>query len=317
MRKLYLVFLLVFITQISALAQPSASILVFSKTNHYTHPSIPAVEQAFQELGTEHDWNVQVTSNTDLFKENLLDQFDVIVWNNNCAFDEYILNEEEKLVFQQYIRDGGGYLGIHGTAWDNQGVWNWPWYTDLLGANERRPSHYEKVNISVEMFDEPSTKNLPATFLVDDEVYTLSRDVRSHEYSNPEDNIEVLLSGETPSFEAGLPIAWRHTFEGGRAYYLHIGHKSSTFEDSNIRTLLAGAVEWISDNSDNVKITQPFSRFISLPASENIAANALGQIQFKVGLMQNLHSNRYGQYHSIKFIRESGKWKLCPVNISR
>ena len=40
------------------------------------------------------------------------------------------------------------------------------------------------------------------------------------------------------------PIAWYHEFGGGRAFYTGMGHTEESYDDSNFKQHLLGAIEW-------------------------------------------------------------------------
>jgi hypothetical protein len=81
----------------------------------------------------------------------------------------------------------------------------------------------------------------------------LSRDVRSVTYPNAADNVKVLLTAAiqnpptTPAgndFAGGHPVSWMHTFEGGRSFYIAIGHNDPTFADPTFAEFMARGIEW-------------------------------------------------------------------------
>jgi hypothetical protein len=40
------------------------------------------------------------------------------------------------------------------------------------------------------------------------------------------------------------PLAWCHTFEGGRSWYTALGHKPAYYTDANFRKHLLGGILW-------------------------------------------------------------------------
>ena len=67
------------------------SVLVFSKTEGFRHSSIPNGIKCMFELGQEHGWNVTATEDANLFKDDFLTNFDVVIFNNTTMD---IFNEE-------------------------------------------------------------------------------------------------------------------------------------------------------------------------------------------------------------------------------
>ena len=106
------------------------AVLVFSKTNGYRHgEAIEAAAEMFEELGERNDWTVYQTENGAVFNEKQLALFDVVVWSNVTG---QVLKKEQRTAFQQYIENGGGYVGIHG-AGDFSHPWEW-YNENLIGV---------------------------------------------------------------------------------------------------------------------------------------------------------------------------------------
>src|SRR5437867_13350078 len=111
----------------SAAARPAAeasrfSILVFTKTAGFRHDSIPAGMAAIRALGNEHGFTVVNSADTSLFNDAELAKYRVVVFLNTTGD---ILNSVEQAAFENFIRGGGGFVGIH-SATDTE--YDWPWY---------------------------------------------------------------------------------------------------------------------------------------------------------------------------------------------
>ena len=91
-------------------AQPEASVLVFSKTAGFRHDSIPAGIEAIEQLGAEHNFAVDATEDAEAFTDDNLASYDAVVWLSTTGD---VLNDEQQAAFERYIRDGGGYVGVH------------------------------------------------------------------------------------------------------------------------------------------------------------------------------------------------------------
>ena len=103
-------------------------ILVFSKTAGFRHDSIGAGVAAIQALGNAHDFGVTATEDATAFTAANLANFDTVVFLNTTGD---ILNGAQETAFEQYIQNGGSWVGIHSAADTEYG---WAWYGDLMGA---------------------------------------------------------------------------------------------------------------------------------------------------------------------------------------
>jgi len=104
-------------------------ILVFSKTAGYRHgSSIVAGKKVIVELGQQNKFEVDTTENANDFTAENLKQYAAVVFL--CTTGN-VLNEEQQKAFEQFIRNGGGYLGLHSAA-DTE--YDWAWFGELNGA---------------------------------------------------------------------------------------------------------------------------------------------------------------------------------------
>ena len=107
----------------------STKVLVFSKTTGFRHNSIESGIAAINNLGTTNGFAVDATEDGSEFTSANLAQYDAVIFLNTNGID--VLNADQKLAFENYIQQGGGYVGIHSAAATE---YEWPWYGELVGA---------------------------------------------------------------------------------------------------------------------------------------------------------------------------------------
>ena len=92
--------------------------------------------------------------------------------------------------------------------------------------------------MTVEDREHPSTRHLPATFEVTDELYTFR--------TNPRDAAHVLLSAPPGSLdlEGDLPLAWTKTHGAGRVYYNGLGHFDAMWDDPSFQQQIRAGLRW-------------------------------------------------------------------------
>jgi type 1 glutamine amidotransferase len=134
------------------------AVLVFSKTSGWRHDSIEPGIEAIHTLGEENGFSVTATEDASMFTKDRLAGFDAVIFLNTT---ETVFDDNQRESFQEYIRDGGGFVGIH-SATDTE--YDWPWYGDLVGAyfdNHPNNPNVREAVVLRQSEDHPSTKMLP------------------------------------------------------------------------------------------------------------------------------------------------------------
>lgn len=210
------------------------TVLVFSKTAGFRHDSIEKGTATIEELGKNNGFNVEHTEDSTLFTASNLKRFKAIIFLSTTGD---ILNDDQQKAFEQYIENGGGFVGIHAAA-DTE--YDWPWYNKLVGAWFL--SHPKQQNAIIDVVDKNhlSTKHLPSKWTRWDEWYN---------YKNINTETKVLMKLDESSYEGGEnganhPIAWYHEYDGGRAFYTGLGHTKESYDDEAFRLHLLGGIKY-------------------------------------------------------------------------
>jgi cytochrome c len=212
-------------------------ILIFSKTAGYRHESIPTGIEAIKRLGLKHHFIVDTTENASAFNKENLKQYAAVIFLNTTGD---VLNPEQQNDFEQYIKAGGGYVGIHAAA-DTE--YDWPWYGKLSGAYFA--GHPKNPNVQKGMFyvldkKHPSTRSLPKKWERSDEFYN---------FKQISLEIKVLIMVDEKSYHGGTngdnhPMSWYHEFDGGRSFYTNMGHTGETFSEPLFLKHLLGGIQY-------------------------------------------------------------------------
>jgi len=142
-------------------------VLIYTKNGKgYVHKNIPASIKALQEICAEMGITTDTTTDPAAFTPDNLKQYNALIFSNtnNEVFD----NESQKKALQEYIRHGGGFVGIHSA---NATERNWPWMWAMVGGKFVRHAHHQKFTVVVTDPHHPSTSFLPARWNADDECY--------------------------------------------------------------------------------------------------------------------------------------------------
>lgn len=207
-------------------------VLVFSKTKGFHHASIPAGVAAIHKLGTENNFEVDTTTNALLFTTANLKKYDAVVFLSTTGD---VLNEEQQEAFEKYIQSGKGFVGVH-AATDTE--YDWPWYNHLVGAYFLSHPKQQEAVLTVTEAGHISTKHLPAIWKRYDEWYN---------FKNLHTDLNILLTIDEKSYTGGAngdshPMAWYHSFDGGRAFYTALGHTDESFADPIYLQHLLGGI---------------------------------------------------------------------------
>ncbi|NJW53755.1 ThuA domain-containing protein [Salinimicrobium oceani] len=233
-RILFLLGAFVFLFSAEGVSQERNKLLVFTKTNGFVHESISAGKAALIEAGNAAGIEVDTTSDANYFRQEKLAEYKAVVFLNTTGD---ILNSEQQAAFENYIRAGGGFAGIHSAA-DTE--YEWPWYGKMVGGYFQSHPHIQSAEISVVNRKHPATRHLPKKWEREDEWYN---------YKNINPQIEVLATLNESSYEGGEngafhPIAWYQHYDGGRAFYTGGGHTSESYQQPDFLKHVIQGILW-------------------------------------------------------------------------
>ena len=208
-------------------------ILLYAETAGFRHGSIPDAIAAIESLAGDIGFSVDTAMDSTPFTTSDLSRYAAVVFVLTTG---EILNTEEQAAFESYIRNGGGYVGIH-SASDTE--YSWPWYGQLVGAYFANHPTPQSAVVLVEDRTHPSTRHLPERWERFDEWYNFR--------ANPRSEVNVLLALDEDSYSGGTmdgdhPIAWYREFDGGRSWYTGGGHGSASYEEEEFLKHIRGGL---------------------------------------------------------------------------
>lgn len=210
-------------------------VLVFTKTAGFRHKSIPkGVETVAKLLKAENIFPVH-TEDAHYFCTDSLYQFDAVIFLNTTG---NILDEQQKVAFQEFIRSGKGYMGIHAAS-DTE--FEWPWYGELVGGYFTQHPPVQEAKIDVVDRTHLATKHLQEVWWHKDEWYDF-RDVQP--------GLHILMTLDEQSYKGGTmgkfhPIAWFREFDGGRTFYTGLGHTDESYDVPNFQKHIVGGIKYV------------------------------------------------------------------------
>lgn len=212
-----------------------ARVLVFSKTKGFRHNSIEIGKETIQKLGSENKFEVDTTENAAAFTEDNLKKYAAVIFLSTTGD---VLDNNQQVAFERYIQAGGGFVGIH-AATDTE--YDWPWYGKLVGAYFLSHPAVQEAKFTVKDRKHPSTKFFTdSIWMHKDELYN---------FKNINPDIKVLITIDEKSYTGGKngdfhPFSWYHSFDGGRAFYMSMGHTKETWSEDKFLKHLLGGIEY-------------------------------------------------------------------------
>ncbi|MFJ3599267.1 ThuA domain-containing protein [Streptomyces sp. NPDC090126] len=210
-------------------------VLVFSKTAGFRHDSIPAGIEALKEIGEDTDITVDSTESAAQFTTSNLARYDAVAFLSTTGD---VLNADQQKAFENYVANGGGYVGIHAAA-DTE--YDWEFYGGLVGASFDSHPQIQPATVRVEDHDHPATAHLDEEWERTDEWYNYR--------TNPRDKAKVLATLDETTYTGGNmkgdhPISWCQTYQGGRSFYTGLGHTKESYAEPAFRSHLQGGLRY-------------------------------------------------------------------------
>src|SRR3954451_8333149 len=239
-------------------------VLIVSRTQGFRHNHIPDTIVAIQQLGAANGFNVDVfdpalpdasLATNPLTSAATLAPYKAIIFDSTTGNANFSADEQTGI--QDYIRAGGGYVGIHAAT---DCCRQWPWYQAMAGGiftshpqgpNAADPG-YETcfwATVQVDDASSPMTRHLPLSFDVRDELYNFDRNPRLTTHvleslveSSYQGNYNISNAGGT--MPTDHPITWCQNYDGGRAFTQGLGHLRATWYDANFLRTVLGGIQW-------------------------------------------------------------------------
>ncbi len=237
-KKLYAVRIVPLLLALFFMAFISAKekkVLVFSKTAGFRHfAAIEAGKGAIRQLGMDNHFAVDTTENAAAFTTENLQQYSAIIFL--CTTGD-ILNNQQQQAFEQFIKAGGGFVGLHSAA-DTE--YDWPWYGELNGAYFKSHPKQQEAIFNIVDPGNISTAHLPKIWKRFDELYN---------FKWIGSDLHILITIDENSYTGGAngenhPMSWYHGFDGGRAFYTALGHDNKSYADPLYLQHVLGGIKY-------------------------------------------------------------------------
>jgi len=207
-------------------------------------------------MGVKYGFTYTATNNWKNLNKAFLANFSVVLFLDDSPHDA-----DERSAFQEYMENGGGWMGFHVCAFSTDAK-EWDWYFNkFLGSGMFNNNTWFPTTalLKVEDRNHPSMKGVPEKFISSvSEWYSWTSDLTK----NPD--IDILASVDPGSFPLGTdpnqswykgyyPIIW--TNKKFKMLYANFGHnamdykadigKSSTFASEDQNKFIINGILWL------------------------------------------------------------------------
>lgn len=306
----YYFFFLVVCFPFLGYSQP-LRVLNFYGSCGFEHKSQPAGVQMVEEICKRNGWLCTSVRETLDFTPSRLGRYDVVVFNNNCGDKGRIFNDDEQKAFQSFIRNGGGFVGIHcaGALWHEGGTFQ-QWYEKLLGTKLIDHPSVQLAECIVEDTAHTITNHLPRIWHVTEEFHRME--------PNPRARAHVLMSVNENSYQGvekmggDHPIVWLQEFDGGRSFFSTLGHTDNIYTDSNYVKIIEEGIKWTAKRND----LQIPGLVVDLDADKGVVTDENGSVKEWINQVAAAAAETFVENNKGRKEAGSGRPKLMK-NISQ
>jgi type 1 glutamine amidotransferase len=206
------------------------------------------VQREMQKLAAANGIELDYTEDVSDLQTPLLNAYNAIIFYSTSRD---ILDDGAKTALRQYMRAGGGFVGIHNAFGT---LYNWPYYEGLLGnANFYDHGPLRTGDVVVVDSKDVSTKDLPGRWQFKDEWYNLvpfpthvrflaTVDEKSWTPvtgspftgapaggTGPRQPTRPSVVGRHPGHGEFHPVAWCQYYDGGKVWVTTLGHDAGDF----------------------------------------------------------------------------------------
>jgi uncharacterized protein len=201
----------------------------------------------FARSAETHAFDFAATNDWNDLNEARLKDVQVVLW-----LDDFPHSAAQRTAFEQYMEHGGGWLGFHIAAYNDEGT-QWPWFVSFLGGTVFYGNNWPPLPALLHVDDpsHPVTRHLPAQFLSPaNEWYIWKPSARLNK------SVRVLVSLDPSNYPLGLkdtirngdvPVVWTNTKY--RMLYMNMGHGDKIFDSPQQNQLFDDALSWLNSTA--------------------------------------------------------------------
>lgn len=258
--------------------------LVFGKHVPGSTEPYAAADSLLAFLGRTQGFSVRISTDSNLFNDDTLKQFQVVVWNNVMR---NVLSQAQQEAFTRYMENGGGYVGFHAAA-TNRRIW--PWYVDdFLGGDNHDSASiaWGNTTLYADTLKRPGHGTGADHYIMQGIPKVIPQYGEWYNWNpNPADNpaITVLQWYQPRPIKAAwpqaLPVSWCREYgmgpEKGRLFYIQASHMDSLYVSGWYRTMVGNAMKWVAHDEGGSAGLRAGRAFVTAPDLSAWGIGAVG-----------------------------------------
>lgn len=197
----------------------------------------------YRKMAAKDNFVFDTTTNWKNMNPEYLKNYQLVIW-----LDDFPQNETQRKSFEQYMENGGGWLGFH-VAGYNDKYTKWQWFVNFFGGAVFYNNNWPPLPAKLIVDDNkhPATKSLPSTY-----ISTLNEWYGWKPSPRVNKDIKVLVTLDPSNYPLGkkdiiregdIPVVWTNTKY--KMLYMNMGHGDQIFYSDIQNKLFEDAVLWL------------------------------------------------------------------------
>jgi type 1 glutamine amidotransferase len=228
------------------MVQTAVKLILVTQSLGYVHDVVKhdagpsRVQRTLEQIGKESGFfTVETIEDVKLLTPQKLREARLIVFYTT---GELPFTDEQYDAFENWIKSGGGLLGIH-CATDT--LANHPRYPKLIGATFDSHPWGQDQTVTVKVHDASwaACKPFAPESALQEEIYQF----KDFEPTQVRVLISLDMEKTALKYPIHIPIAWAKNYGQGKVFYTSLGHRDETWASPKFQAHLLGALQWLLD----------------------------------------------------------------------
>jgi type 1 glutamine amidotransferase len=214
-------------------------LLMLTHSAGFKHDYLPNAEETVIEIGKKSGkFEATTTQDCSLINAENLKNYDALLF---ATTGELPMSDEQKQSIIDFVKSGKAFIGVH-NATDT--FYKFPEYGKMVGGYFNGHPWTQEIVAVVEDRNHPSTRHLPPSFKVFDEIYV------HRDWSRDKTHVLVRLDNSSVDISKGnredkdYALAWCHNYGEGRVFYTAFGHPKNLWHEEWLQKHLLEGILW-------------------------------------------------------------------------
>ncbi|MEM2904703.1 MAG: ThuA domain-containing protein [Candidatus Bathyarchaeia archaeon] len=214
-------------------------LLILTHSAGFRHSYLPTAVEVLTKIGERSGrFEAFATEECSSITAENLRGYDALLF---MTTGELPMDDAQKQALLDFVKRGKAFIGVH-NATDT--FYKFPAYGEMLGGYFQGHPWTHEIRVIVEDRSHPSTRHLPESFHVKEEVYTFKewRRDRTHVLIRLDNSSVDLRKGTRPDHDYAL--AWCHGYGEGSVFYTGFGHFPQLWREEWFQKHLLNGILW-------------------------------------------------------------------------